>query len=502
MSPANEQLGPSVIDAGLSSKQQSERSDHPSIPVGTKMRTRFTVRRALSFIGLVTAAIGTIAFMFWPSRALESTPSGRTEIVFWHFWGGRDLDVVRNVVERFNKSQSKYWVREVAMPGNNMRAKLFLSAAGGMPPDLVNVDDPVIADWSRLGLLRSIDEIVGSDEAARVARWMLPAARRLSTFENRLAGVCNGLDVRALFYNRTLLDQFQLQPPVSIDDLNAICERITPSAGNTTRDSYAYLPNPRRLMSTAVAFGGDFYDDVAKRPTLDHPANITALTWMQSFSARYGADDVAAFRQSDQSLPGKAFPLFPIDGHSLVGRYGMLIDGQWRVREIAEFTENRKRQGLPIPEFGVCSLPFPSGGRSRAGWVNGNMFVIPRRSKNFEGAWAFAKFWIGLDDPTTAAETCELGGWIPVSQSVIDSPRFQKFLADNRLFAEFVDLAGSPNQFPTPVVEGAAYLQRAFDVAADKAMADPTLDASKLLREANDDVGRFIEQRQREQPIN
>ncbi len=41
-------------------------------------------------------------------------------VVFWHFWGGRDRSVVEDVVARFNASQDRYFVRAVAMPGNNL----------------------------------------------------------------------------------------------------------------------------------------------------------------------------------------------------------------------------------------------------------------------------------------------------------------------------------------------------------------------------------------------
>ena len=37
------------------------------------------------------------------------------EVVFWHFWGGRDLAVVEDVVARFNAKQDRYRVRAVAM---------------------------------------------------------------------------------------------------------------------------------------------------------------------------------------------------------------------------------------------------------------------------------------------------------------------------------------------------------------------------------------------------
>ena len=42
------------------------------------------------------------------------------------------------MVERFNDSQQQFFVRAIAMPGNNLDVKLFLSVTGADPPDLVN----------------------------------------------------------------------------------------------------------------------------------------------------------------------------------------------------------------------------------------------------------------------------------------------------------------------------------------------------------------------------
>ncbi|MEN0111932.1 MAG: hypothetical protein AAF805_14530, partial [Planctomycetota bacterium] len=73
-------------------------------------------------------------------REPRSVRDGRSEVVFWHFWGGRDLPVVEDVVRRFNARQSRYRVRAVAMPGANLDLKLLLSVAGGDPPDVMNHD--------------------------------------------------------------------------------------------------------------------------------------------------------------------------------------------------------------------------------------------------------------------------------------------------------------------------------------------------------------------------
>ncbi len=421
----------------------------------------------------------------------------RSEIRFWHFWGGQDREVVDDVVARFNASQEKYYVRAIAMPGNNLQAKLFLSVAGGDPPDLVNQDDPVLADWAERGIIMPIDQIAGN-QSAEVGMWMFDSAQRLSTYNNRLYGVCNGLDVRALYYNRTILNQFDLSPPKSIDDLTHIANVISPSGlDDTPPPYYAYLPDSRRLWAWGYVFGGQFVDKNG-RVSITNNHIVDALKWMQSFGRKYGPDNLVSFRQGDQSLPGKTFPLLPIETESMVGRYAMVMDGQWRTRDINKFLSSRQSRNIPAPDFGVCPLPYPENGKANAGWVNGNFFVVPRGAKNPEGAWEFMKFWIGFQNPKQAAETCVAGGWIPVSQSVVDSPNFQKHLLEDDLFAQFVELASSPNQYPVPQLPGAQMFRRTIESAAYQAMIHPEKPAEEILNSARAEIQAHLDRIQDE----
>ena len=47
----------------------------------------------------------------WNHEQDPENSSGRSEVIFWHFWGGEDRDVVDDVARRFNASQTKYFVR-------------------------------------------------------------------------------------------------------------------------------------------------------------------------------------------------------------------------------------------------------------------------------------------------------------------------------------------------------------------------------------------------------
>jgi len=440
------------------------------------------------FLALALLIVGT-GFFDSPDPS-QQVPRNRQEVLFWHFWGGADRDVVEDVVKRFNRSQEKYFVRAIAMPGNNLDVKLFLAITGGDPPDLVNQDDPIVADWAERGALTPLDELASGQEIARLRNWLFPSARRLGEYEGRLYALCNGLDIRALYYNKSLLDQHGLQPPATIQQLDELAEKLAQFDKNGQPTRLGYLPDSRRLWAWGVVFGGNFFDEPAGRVNLNSEPIAGALQWMSNYSLRYGAKQVAAFRQGDQSLPGKSFPL-------LSGRYAMVMDGQWRTRDIAASQERQRREGLPITQYGVCPLPAPPAGRRQAGWVNGNFFLVPKGAKNQSGAWAFMKFWSGLDGgEAEAARTCASGGWIPVSQKVVDEPLFRKFLKRQPLFAEFVKLAASENQFPIPVIPAASFFDREIKRVGAQAMAKPDeIPPRKLLEIANERIQQRLDRR-------
>jgi multiple sugar transport system substrate-binding protein len=454
-------------------------------------------RIAIACVALLVCIV-LVADWLQPKDRRQIVPPEREEVVFWHFWGGKDRDVVEQVVDRFNASQDKYFVRPVAMPGNNLDVKLFLSVAGNDPPDLINQDDPIIADWASRQALTPISELASEAELAELQSWLLPAAKRLGTYDGELYGLCNGLDVRAFYYNATWLKEEELTPPTTLAELDALAEKISPGNQSEPREFFGYLPDSRRLWAWGYVFGGEFYDPTTDQITANNPQVKSALAWMQGYSQKYGPTEVAAFRTGDQSLPGKSFPLLPLADDSTKGRYAVLMDGQWRTRDIEAFQADRKMRGIDAPEFGVCPLPPPPGGLSDAGWVNGNFFVVPKGAKNSVGAWEFMKFWAGFGSDQNAAEaaqTAAVGGWIPVSSHVSQQPEFEAFLHGNPLFAEFVRLSASDHQFPRPNIRGAALYDREIKAVGSEAMQFPQRQTDVMLEDVQRRVQNYRERR-------
>jgi len=349
----------------------------------------------------------------------------------------------------------------------------------------MNHDEPV-ADWAQRGVLTPLDELASPAELEQLATWLFPAARELGTYDRRLYALCNGLDIRALYCNKTLLDEHRLALPQTIADLDRIAATIAPAEGSVGRQRMGYLPDPRRLWAWGVVFGGSFADWNAEQPqdmiTGDSPEIVAALTWMAGYSRRYGPSEVAAFRSGEQALTGATFPLLADR------RYAVMMDGQWRVRDLAEAQAALAERGETLDEFVVTPLPYPVGGRPNAGWVNGNFFVVPRQAKHKQGAWEFMKFWVGFEkNAAGAAEACASGGWIPVSPAVVEQPAYQQALERWPLLKKFIRLAASPNQVPVPAVPVASlYYQRI--VQAAQAVLYRGEDPQTALRQATDQV--------------
>lgn len=448
---------PDIESAGVTADDHSAEPpwSHPSV-------TRLLILLALGLLG---------AFSVWPMLCgFGGNPRESTkEVLFWHFWGGDEARIVDKIVDGFNASQAVYRVRAVAMPGNNLDLKLFLAVAGGSPPDLVNQDDPILGDWGSRDAIVPLGEIMTADEYSSLEAWLYPAARTLGSYNGKLYGLCNGLDVRAIFVNQTWLDQKNLAAPTTIEELDALCEKLWSQDSHISLRGIPFLPNPRNLWAWGIVFGGKFSDESTNLPTLTDPGIERALTWMAGYGQKYGAI-AAALRARDQSLSGKVFPL-------LAGHYALVEDGQWRCRDVARYVADQKARGVSPLRIEVIRYPYPEAGRKNpelgrpaAGWINGNFFIVPRKCRCPDGAWAFMKYWSGFGgyEHIAAAHLAE-GGWIPPSPQVALQPEYQTFLNRQPLFRKFVELASSPNQTPRPNLRGTVTLDREVRAVAEEA---------------------------------
>lgn len=414
------------------------------------------VRALATVLGLV-AALSVIVLVFaLPGPSPRKYPH-RIPVRFWHMWTAEWKDVVERIVDRFNESQDVYEVIPLSVPGSAADSKFLLSVAGGDPPDVMAQWNQVIPKWAETGVIIPLDEWMTPEEWQDFQAKVYPAVKKIGMYKGRLYGVTTGLNIWACYVRLDHLREAGLDPkdfPDTLEGLVSWGEKLHRfnDKGELTREGF--LPN--WFAMNAPGFNGGFYDWDRGIVTLNTPENLRALSFLTEQRQKLGFEKVIRFQS------GLATGVANVDWPFISGSYSISVDGQWRVEQIRKYA--------PELEYMTAPLPPPSGGKKHFGWTNGNFMVIPKGAKQAQGAWAFIKFWSGLDHPERAAEFYTWGGWLPLSPEIAASPIYKAYLESYPQFRTFLDILPSENVYPTPPVPYQVYLWDRITQADDSAM--------------------------------
>src|SRR3954471_22657439 len=88
------------------------------------------------FLG--SAAAAGAGVVLWPGAGDgRRAPRGRVELRYWEKWAGPEGAAMQAVVDRYNASQQRAWVRMV--PVGDVTPKAMVAIGGGDPPDVVGL---------------------------------------------------------------------------------------------------------------------------------------------------------------------------------------------------------------------------------------------------------------------------------------------------------------------------------------------------------------------------
>ena len=404
---------------------------------------RRTVLRALRIVvGLALVAVVVALVVVRPGTPRRAHPQ-REAVRFWHPWTGEWMPVVERIVERFNASQERWEVIALSIPPATAEQKFVMAVAGGQPPDLLAQLEQVLPAWASMGLVEPLDARFAPGEREAVLAAMYPAARAVGEYDGKLWALPIGMNAWACYYRPADLAAAGLasQPwPRTLEELMEWGRRLrrVDDQGRLTRMGYL----PGWFAQYAPRFGGGFWDGA--RLSIDTPANLRALTFIADARTELGFDRVLRF-ESGLNTGGYA-----TEWPFISGQVAIAMDGQWRIEQLARYA--------PGLEYRTAPLPPAAGGDAGAGYAAGNFLVIPRGAPAAEGAFAFMRFWSGIDDPERAAEFYAWGGWLPIAPRIAAAPAYQDYLRRYPQMRSFLDLLPSPSLRTAPPVPFQAFL--------------------------------------------
>lgn len=399
--------------------------------------------------------LGYLCGWFFTTPPQQKYPD-REPIRFWHMWTAEWQVLIEDICTNFNEIQEVYEVIPLSIPRGAADSKFLLSVAGGAPPDCMAQWNQLVPQFADRNLIMSFDELMSKRELASFYAHTYPVAKKIALYKGRPYCMPLDLNVRACFYRLDHLKEAGLLPAdtperittkTQLQNVNCLLPRTMEELSLWGDQLHRFDPQgrlirlgfaPQRFINFATVFGGGFYDWEQNKLLIDTPENLRALSYLTESNRAIGFDRMQRF---NSSLTGN----FGSDWPFATGKRSIVVDGQWRVQQLKKYAPGVSYTAAPIP-------PPAVGGKKHAGWVYSNFMIIPTGAKNPKGAWAFIKFWMGLDDPDRAADFYTRAGWLPASPQISKTETYRAYVRAHPQFQTFIDLLASPNIEPTPPV--------------------------------------------------
>lgn len=335
--------------------------------------------------------------VLWPRQATTSAErkaleEGRTVIIYWDRHSGHEHEARRGLIDEFNRSQSKVYVRALSVGFNASMEKLLTSIAGGTPPDVCGLDAAILSQLVTQGCFTPLDDFIETVPCLRKENFY-PYCWNMVAFDGHVWGVPTTTDTFCLLWNKQAFRKAGLdpeRPPRTIEELEEYAAKLTIQSERGI-EQIGFLPWQPWDMTTmwGLFFGAQWYDPKTGLVTCgDDPNVIRMLEWQRSFAidpnggprTQYAMDPekIQSFQQGFGSYMSANNPFYS-------GKIAMIAEGEWQVTFVPKYA--------PDLDWGVAPLPVPEGVEPMS--YGGGLVAdcIPRGCKHLDAALAYLKWF-------------------------------------------------------------------------------------------------------------
>ena len=291
-------------------------------------------------------------------------------------WGtAADQKTWKEKFSEFYREHPNIRVRFEFTPWERTFDKLLISTAGGKAPDATIVSSVWFVPCASKGLLADLGPFVENDKEFDIEDFYPAAVNGWGKYKGTLYAIPAGIDIYAMYYNKTMFDKFEVPYPDETwdwDEYLQAAKKLTRDLdGDGKLDQWGTTQN---MWHTYVwQNGGDIINEDGTKCLLDRPEAYEGLQFMADLRNKYHVSPTAADLADILSRD-----LF------MNGMIGMYFSGSWEVP--LHFEE-------AIRDFEYDVAPIPKG-RRRAAFFGGASYAVLRGSKHKAEAWELVKFMV------------------------------------------------------------------------------------------------------------
>ncbi|MEI7845201.1 MAG: ABC transporter substrate-binding protein [Chloroflexota bacterium] len=333
-----------------------------------------------------------------PTEAPKTEP---IKLTFWHNWEGANGDIMKELIDRFNKQNLDIQVEAVFQPYADIMTLYQTSIAGGTTPDVAALDLILVPQLVETGAVVSLDDFIAKDGSSKVDDFY-PMLANFDVIKGKRYALPVSTNNMQLIWNKDLFTKAGLDPekaPTTWDEMQAMAEKCQDPAKGVVGFEYYTQPTGEgitwQFQVWLWAAGGKFLNDDNTKAAFNTPEGLKALTYVSDMLKGKG------------SKPGP-WGLFGDQ------KACMQLDGSWLFGY---------RKDAPF-KWGIAAVPAPAGGTTASN-VGGEHLFMFEATKNKEAVWKFMQY---LTSSEIQLEWDQRTGFLPVRKSVAENVDYLKWV--------------------------------------------------------------------------
>lgn len=361
---------------------------------------------------LIIIAI-TLMVVFSACQKKETVASDVTEVVFWHAMGGPLGDALEIMVNDFNDTHSKIFIKAINM-GNYtaLSQKLMASMQSGNQPHLAQAFEAWTANMIDGDVLVPIEDFIEEDPDFGVEdlQDFYPVFLNSNTINGKLWTFPFNKSVMVMYYNKDALFQNGYdpnKPPVTWDEFREYCKTLTQDKdGDGIIDQYgATLKISAWKFENLLLQAGGEIMSADNKPLFNSEAGVLALDFLTNIILVDKTGYLSAGYEGQNDF--------------LAGKVAMYEDSSVSLAYM-------QRTGIDF-NLGVAAIPVRDTKRNLISGTN--VAVFKSEDKEIEkAAWEFIKWFT---DTEQTAKWSEMTYYMPVRKSAFQEEVLKKRLEEN-----------------------------------------------------------------------
>ena len=355
------------------------------------------------------AAIGATVLALAACTGAEARADQRVTLRFWAM--GAEADALSSLVRGFEREHPDIRVDVQSIPWTAAHEKLMTAFVGGATPDLTQLGNTWVPEFTAIGALERLDSMAAHPPAVDSADYF-EGIWDTNVIHGALYGIPWYVDTRLLFYRKDILAAAGYDSmPGSWSAWRAAMEAIQRREAGQARRWPIFLPTNE--WNQPVIFGMQNGSTLLRDDDRYGDFSDSAFRSAFEFYVRLYRDKLAPIAGvNDMANPYQEFAR---------GTFAMWITGPWNIGEFKRRLPDSLQQS-----WATAPIPGPRGDSSGISLAGGASFAIFRASRHKAAAWQLIQY---LSQPAQQLAFYRLSGDLPARldawrESGLESDRY------------------------------------------------------------------------------